>query len=182
MLSSPRWTYPDTLLLLLFVLVAGRVLGPDGGHGHAREEASSPVIEARNASYLAEVPMRAPSQLRPTRRFERVDIALRCLGLAEAARLSACREKAGPVCRSATRDLKRLERRLWPKGRDGQFAMARRGRIGDYARAYTVLSGRAFGAERRNSEFILQRDNAMCNRYREHFEVRLYGSKDRQPG
>lgn len=178
MLSNPRWTIQDTLLAILAVLMAARVFEPIPP---GSEMAKSRYAAATGHDVVRVTVHGVPAPTNRNRQA-RLEAALRCIGLAEAHRQQICRPGTGAACRAATRQVTATERELWPRGRDGEFALAYRGQADAYARAYLELAGERGARIPETSRLILSRDNAMCRRYRDQFEARLHVEQDRQPG
>ena len=182
MLSCPRWTLLDTYAAISVVALAARVFS--GGAeastqpGYARDQGIANPALVR----VIEQPMEDPVTSYGLGRQVRLDAALRCIGLAEAARDRACLQAGSRACRSARRQVEVMETSLWPKGRTGQFATAWRSRVNSYALAYSALNDPLRETPRASSELILTRDNAMCRRHREYFEAHAHGQQTRQPG
>ena len=181
MLSSPRWTYPDTLLVVALMALLSRL---PGGAAEADPYAVMPQVQnpiIHVSSVLAHPLPEASEWMAMNMRY-RLDGAMRCIGLAEARRDRACASRQGRQCRRAKAQLADLEASLWPKGREGRIAVALRGQVTQYARAYIRLLDTGVNQSNASSELILSRDDAMCKRYHSFTEARLNGSETRQSG
>lgn len=179
MLSSPRWTFADTLAVVALVAMLFRVF--EGGPRPDDRQDTEHVRIDRVAAVLSH-PLPAATEWLAMTSPSRVDGAYRCIGLAEASRDRICRSLRTNACRRAEETLDEMTRSLMPHPRtERDFSLARQ-RIATYARAYATLPHLDELGQSASSELILIRDSASCSRYRVFIEARLHGSENRQSG
>ena len=142
--------------------------------------AESVRIEHVTAALSHPLPLVSDWLAMDTRR--RMNGVLRCLGLSELRMRQACHRPDSTACRRARGNLADMQMSLWPKGRVGQLAVTFSERVQDYAAAYMALQNEDTGGDHASSQLILDRDGAICRRYRVFIEARLHGSETRKSG
>lgn len=175
MLSSPRLTGFDLMLATLIVICILRLLAPDV-RAAAHDSVADPLGERAEVEALIQ-PLPSPSDAANTSALARLDLAMRCIALADLTQQTTCRYDGADACWQAREHAALLEHTLWPKGRPGRLGLAFRGQINVYADAYLRLAQQ----NNHTSQLIRRRDDAMCRGYQAYFEAPPYERKDRQP-